>query len=70
MFKVTLTLDEQGNLVDVKPENESLNVMKKTIGVDWTSNGTIDNVTTVAILSKPGYSPCCIITGGEAWCWC
>ncbi|MGA1842728.1 MAG: hypothetical protein ACMUIU_19090 [bacterium] len=45
--------------------------IKKHVGIDWTSNGTIDNVTTLTILSKPGCSPCCIITGsGDTYCWC
>lgn len=81
MFKVMLTLDEQGKLIKVEPKDEegnplkdnegkTLNPEKKNLGVNWTSNGTIDNVTAITILSKPGHSPCCIINGGDVWCWC
>lgn len=73
MYKVTLTLDEHGNLIGVESRDRKGRIMetkRKNIGVDWTSNGTIDNVTSVTILSKPGHSPCCAVSGGEVWCWC
>ncbi|MGA1865346.1 MAG: hypothetical protein ACMUHX_09810 [bacterium] len=73
MYKVMLTLDEQGKVIDVEPRDHNGNILrpvKKNLGVDWTSNGTIDNVTSLTILSKPGHSPCCVINGGTVWCWC
>lgn len=74
MYKITLTLDDQGNVRGVEPLDKRGNLLKpikKHVGIDWTSNGTIDNVTTLTILSKPGCSPCCIITGsGDTYCWC
>jgi hypothetical protein len=73
-YKVTLILDEHGNVTGVEPLDQAgkvLKPVKKHMGENWTSNGIIDNVTTLTILSKPGFSPCCIIVGsGDTYCWC
>lgn len=70
MEKVTLTLDDKGQVINVEPEHP-LKIDGKKLGLECECEGIIDNVTTVTILSKKGRSPCCIITGsGDMWCWC
>lgn len=70
MQKVTLTINDNGEIIGVDPGQPLIGEGEEASSA-CLYNGTIDKITTFAIVSKKGHSPCCIITGsGDTYCWC
>jgi len=71
--KVTLTLNEEGEIIDVEPHGQGLKIHGKKLGNnegDCKFQGEVSHMTTATIICKTGHSPCCIVHNGRLWCWC
>lgn len=72
MIKVTLTLDDSGNIIDVEPpEGKPLKIKGQKLGEGSVKfHGEVNHMISAIIVSKDGFSPCCIISGDRLFCWC
>lgn len=65
--ELTIKLDIKGNMevwVDGDPR-KGVDLKKNPVTFD-----NVDAIDAIHIISKANHSPCCVVWGGVAYCWC
>ena len=74
MATFTVTFDDQtGEVVSVQPPaGQSLQISGRLLATAPVTLQNVTGITTISLIHKqtPSGTVCCVMQGGQEWCWC